>query len=96
MKDMYGCIRRAIVTEKSNLLKEGANTVVFEVDRQANKIEIKNAVQRLFNVKVLDVHVMNYSGKRKRLGRIVGKKSDWKKAVVTLKQGEKIEFFEGV
>ncbi|MFC1591513.1 50S ribosomal protein L23 [Thermodesulfobacteriota bacterium] len=96
MKDVYGVIRKPIVTEKSSLLKEEANKVVFEVDRRANKIEIKYAVQRLFNVSVLDVRVMNYNGKKKRLGRTIGRKSDWKKAVVTLKQGDNIEFFEGV
>lgn len=96
MKEIYGCIRRSVITEKSNLQKETSNKVTFEVDRRANKIEIKQAVQRLFNVKVVDVNIMNFEGKKKRLGRITGKKSDWKKAVVTLKQGEKIEFFEGV
>jgi len=96
MKDVYGIIRRPIVTEKSNLQKEEANKVTFEVDRRANKIEIKQAVQGLFNVKVLDVGVMNYGGKRKRLGRFTGRTSDWKKAVVTLRPGDKIEFFEGV
>ena len=96
MKDTYGCIRRALITEKSNLLKGAANQVVFEVHREANKIEIKNAVQRLFNVKVDRVNVMQYCGKRKRTGRYIGRKQDWKKAVVTLKPGEKIEFFEGV
>jgi len=96
MKDIYGCIRRSVITEKSNLQKETANKIVFEVDRRANKIEIKKAVQQLFNVKVVDVNVMNFQGKKKRVGRVIGKKSDWKKAVVTLKQGEKIELFEGV
>lgn len=96
MKDMYGCIRRALITEKSNALKQAANQMVFEVHREANKIEIKNAVQRLFNVKVERVNLMQYHGKQKRTGRYIGRKQDWKKAVVTLKPGEKIEFFEGV
>ncbi|MEI6125477.1 MAG: 50S ribosomal protein L23 [Pseudomonadota bacterium] len=96
MKDMYGCIRKTVITEKSNIQKEVSNKVTFEVDRRANKIEIKNAVQKLFNVKVVHVNIMNFEGKSKRVGRIIGKKSDWKKAVVTLNQGEKIEFFEGV
>ena len=96
MKDMYGVIQRPIITEKSTLLKEEANKVVFAVDRRANKIEIKNAVEHIFNVKVLDVHVMNYVGKRKRVGRSQGRRPDWKKAVLTLKQGDSIEFFEGV
>ncbi|MCX8044383.1 MAG: 50S ribosomal protein L23 [Desulfobacterota bacterium] len=96
MKDIYGCIRRALITEKSNAAKQAANQVVFEVSRDANKIEIKQAVQKLFNVKVLSVNVMNYEGKRKRIGRYRGTRPDWKKAVVTLKKGETLEFFEGV
>jgi len=96
MKDMYGIIRRPIVTEKSTIQREEGNAVTFEVDRRANKVEIKNAVQRLFNVTVTDVRVMNFTGKAKRVGRHVGRKSDWKKAVVALKDGDSIEFFEGV
>jgi len=96
MKDIYGCIRRALITEKSNLLKQAANQVVFEVHRDANKLEIKQAVQKLFNVKVAHVNVMQCEGKRKRVGRYTGKRPDWKKAVVTLQKGETIEFFEGV
>lgn len=96
MKDMYGCIRRALITEKSNFLKQAANQVVFEVHRDANKLEIKQAVQKLFNVKVARVNIMQYEGKRKRVGRYTGKRPDWKKAVVTLKKGETIEFFESV
>lgn len=96
MKEIYECIRRPIVTEKSNLAKEVATQYVFEVDQRANKVEIKNAVQRLFSVTVQSVNVMNFDGKRKRMGRIIGKRPDWKKAVVTLKKGDSIEFFEGV
>jgi len=96
MKEIYGCIRRPIVTEKSNLIKDAANKVVFEVDKHAHKVEIKYAVQQLFNVTVQEVNVMNFLGKSKRTGRIIGKKQDWKKAIVTLKKGDKIEFFESV
>jgi len=96
MKEIYGCIRRPIVTEKSNLIKDAANKVVFVVDKHANKVEIKYAVQQLFNVTVQEVNVMNFLGKSKRTGRIIGKKQDWKKAIVTLKKGDKIEFFESV
>lgn len=96
MNNVYSIIRKPLVTEKTTIQKEESNKVVFEVDGRANKIEIKNAVQKLFNVSVIDVAVMNYRGKRKRLGRSMGKRPDWKKAVVTLKQGETIEFFEGV
>ncbi|MBN2106885.1 MAG: 50S ribosomal protein L23 [Deltaproteobacteria bacterium] len=96
MKEIYACIRRPIVTEKSSLAKETATQYVFEVDQRANKVEIKNAVQRLFNVTVQSVNVMNFEGKRKRMGRLVGKRPDWKKAVITLKKGDSIEYFEGV
>ena len=96
MKDIYGIIRRPIVTEKSTIQRDDINAVTFEVDRRANKIEIKDAVQRLFNVTVTDLRVMNFAGKTKRVGRHVGKKSNWKKAVVALKAGDSIEFFEGV
>ena len=96
MKDIYGCIKRALITEKSNQVKQAANQVVFEVHPEANKIEIKNAVQQLFNVKVTSVNVMHYEGKHKRVGRHTGKKPNWKKAVVTLQKGQTIEFFEGV
>ena len=96
MKEIYGCIRRPVVTEKSNLIKEEAGKVIFEVDQRANKVEIKQAVQKLFNVTVTAVNVMNFEGKRKRTGRIIAKKQDWKKAIVTLKKGDKIEFIEGV
>jgi large subunit ribosomal protein L23 len=96
MKEVFGCVRRPIVTEKSNLIKDGANKIVFEVERNANKLDIKHAVQQLFKVAVEEVNVMNVQGKSKRTGRIIGKKQDWKKAIVTLKKGDKIEFFEGV
>jgi large subunit ribosomal protein L23 len=77
-------------------MKEELNQISFAVDPRANKIEIKEAVKKLINVHVLKVHTINMLGKRKRLGRSEGKKSDWKKAVVTLKEGERIDFFEGV
>lgn len=96
MKDIYRVIHKPIITEKGNIQKEDSNKVTFEVSRKANKIEIKNAVQGLFNVKVINVNIMNFKGKNKRVGRVLGKKSNWKKAVVTLKEGENIEFFEGV
>lgn len=90
-------IRRPLITEKSTRLKEGANTICFEVARSANKIEIAKAVRTLFGVKVAQVRVANRKGKRKRMGRFVGLRKDWKKAYVRLAAGEKpIEFFEGV
>jgi large subunit ribosomal protein L23 len=96
MKELHQIIRRPLVTEKSTVQKESAHQVSFEVDRRANKVEIRTAVEKLFKVKVLSVNTINLEGKHKRLGRTIGKKSDWKKAIVTLKEGESIDFFEGV
>lgn len=95
MEDAYKIIKRPLITEKSTIIKEMHNQLSFEVDRRANKIEIKKAVERIFKVQVEDVRTMNYQGKRKRLGRNEGRRRHWKKAVVTLKPGQKIEFFEG-
>jgi large subunit ribosomal protein L23 len=78
------------------IVKGEFNKYVFEVDPRANKIEIGNAVEKLFKVKVLNVHVMNVAGKKKRVGRTVGRKSDWKKAVITLAPGNRIDVHEGV
>jgi large subunit ribosomal protein L23 len=96
MKDLHQTVVRPLITEKSNLQKESQNQITFEVSRWANKIEIKKAVEKLFRVKVLSVNTMNVRGKVKRLGRSVGKRPNWKKAIVTLKEGERIDFFEGV
>jgi large subunit ribosomal protein L23 len=89
-------IRRPLISEKSTRLKEASNTVCFEVDRRANKIEIQRAVEKLFGVKVADVRVANRQGKWKRMGRFLGQRKSWKKAYVRLAAGEKLEFFEGV
>lgn len=95
--DAQRVIRRPLITEKATRLKEASNTVCFEVDRDANKIEIARAVEKLFGVKVAGVRVANREGKWKRMGRFVGQRKDWKKAYVRLAPGEKpIEFFEGV
>jgi large subunit ribosomal protein L23 len=94
--DIYRIIKRSLITEKSTIAKDESNKYVFEVDRRANKIEIGNAVEKVFKVKVVDVHVMNVPGKKKRVGKILGEKRDWKKAVVTLAPGSRIEIFEGV
>lgn len=84
-----------VITEKSTLLKENFRTVVFRVLRDANKIEIRDAVEKIFKVKVESVRTANFHGKKRRQGRFVGRRSDWKKAYVTLKAGEKmIEFSE--
>ena len=86
-------IRRPIfLTEKSNTLR-GKNQVVFEVLRDANKVQIKQAVQQLFSVKVTSVNTMIYRGKDRRMGRGYAKMQNWKKAVVTLAEGENIDFF---
>jgi large subunit ribosomal protein L23 len=90
-------IRRPLITEKATRLKEASNTVCFEVNRDANKIEIARAVTALFGVQVADVRVANREGKLKRMGRFLGRRKAWKKAYVRLAEGEKpIEFFEGV
>jgi len=95
--DPQRVIRRPLITEKATRLKDSSNTVCFEVDRDANKIEIARAVSALFNVKVADVRVANREGKWKRMGKFVGQRKAWKKAYVRLAAGEKpIEFFEGV
>jgi len=90
-------IRRPLVTEKSTTLREEGNVIAFEVDPNANKIEVKRAVEELFKVKVDEVRLFNVRGKMKRMGRWVGKRRDWRKAYVRLKAGEKApEFVEGV
>lgn len=91
----YDIIRRPVITEKTNIQKDEANQVTFEVDPRANRIEVQRAVEKIFNVKVADTRTMNVSGKVKRRGRILGKRRNWKKAIVTLMPGERIEFFEG-
>lgn len=94
--EAYHVIRRALITEKSAIAKDETNKYTLEVDPRANKIEIASAVEKLFKVKVLNVHVMNVPGKKKRMGKIVGRKRSWKKAVVTLLPGSRIEVYEGV
>lgn len=89
-------IRRPLITEKSTRIKEGSNTICFEVAVTANKIEVRRAVEKLFGVKVADVRVANRQGKWKRMGRFVGQRKAWKKAYVRLAPDQKIEFFEGV
>lgn len=93
--NQYDIIRRPIVTEKSSFAKEASNQYVFEVATSANKIEIAKAVEQLFKVKVLSVRVMNMEGKKRRLGRFSGKRSDWRKAIVRINPKDKISFFEG-
>ena len=90
-------LRLPVITEKSTLIKETQRTVTFEVLRDANKIEIKDAVEAIFKVKVESVRTAIFHGKKRRQGRYTGRRPDWKKAYVTLKEGEKmIEFSEAV
>jgi large subunit ribosomal protein L23 len=96
MKNLYAVIRRPIITEKGNLQKELNNKVTFEVHPDANKNEIKAAVETIFKVRVLNVCSLNQRGKIKRVGRFFGKRRNWKKAIVTLGPNDQIEFFEGV
>lgn len=94
--DIYQVIREPHITEKATSQKGLANQVTFKVHKDANKVEIKKAVETLLKAKVLEVKTMNLKGKKRRVGRHVGKRADWKKAVVRLAPGEKIEFFEGI
>lgn len=93
--ETHQVIKRILVTEKSTAAREESNKYFFEVDRRANKMEIGKAVEKLFNVKVVDVRVMQVLGKKKRMGRNVGQKRSWKKAIVTLVAGNRIEIIEG-
>ena len=92
----YEIIKRPVITEKTSIQKEDHRQVTFEVDRRANRVEIRRAVEGLFNVRVAAVRTAQVKGKVKQRGRIVGKRRDWKKAIVTLMPGERIDFFEGV
>jgi large subunit ribosomal protein L23 len=94
--ETYQVIKRILITEKSTIAREESNKYFFEVDRRANKVEIGKAVEKLFNVKVVDVSVMQVLGKKKRMGRLIGQKRSWKKAIVTLAAGNRIEIAEGV
>ena len=95
-KNIYNIIQRPVITEKATSQKEKDNKISFVVHPKANKIQIREAVERLLEVKVDRVNVMNIEGKKKRMGRFEGKRSDWKKAVITLREGEKLELIEGV
>ena len=96
MMDLYQIIKKPLITEKATKQKEQVNQLTFEVDRIANKILVRNAIESIFKVKVLSVRVINIKGKKRMVGRNVGRKADWKKAIVRLAPGESIEFFEGI
>jgi len=90
-------IRRPLITEKSTVLRDEKNIIAFEVHRDANRIEVKRAVEAQFKVRVADVRILRIHGKVRRQGKYVGRRPDWKKAYVRLVEGEKqIEFFEGM
>jgi len=94
--EQYDIIRGPVVTEKTTLQKETNNQVTLKVAKGANRVEIKNAVEKSFNTKVKQVRTIQVKGKIKQRGRIIGKRKDWKKAIITLMPGQRIDFFEGV
>ncbi len=94
--EQYEIIRGPVVTEKTTLQKELNNQVTLKVDKRANRVQIKDAVEKNFNTKVKQVRTIKVKGKVKQRGRIIGKRKDWKKAIVTLMPGQRIDFFEGV
>jgi large subunit ribosomal protein L23 len=96
VNDIYKIIKKPIITEKSTILRAENNKVAFWVDIKANKNEVKKAVERAFNVKIVDVNSIRVPGKRKRVGKSEGMTPTRKKVYVTLKEGEKIDIFEGV
>ena len=96
MKGPYEVVQRPLLTEKGTRLKEEGNQYLFRVARTATKIEVKQAIEQLFKVKVAEVRTLRMQGKVKRMGRFAGRRPGWKKAIVTLKAGHSIELYEGV
>lgn len=94
--NLYDVIKKPLITEKGTTLKEKENKVMFVVDIDANKMEIKKAVETAFKVKVENVATITLKGKKKRMGARIGQRSDWKKAIVTLRKGDTLEYLEGV
>jgi large subunit ribosomal protein L23 len=95
MRGPQDIIQAPLISEKGSLLAESTHQVLFKVRPDANKIEVKKAVEALFKVKVVRVRMARYLGKVRRIGRNVGRRADWKKAYVTLREGDKIDFFGG-
>ena len=93
MKPLHEIIRKPLISEKANMLKENSQIVTFEVNRGANKIEIKQAVEKAFDVKVKAVNTIQFRGKMKRVGANMGQRNNWKKAYVTLEDGQNIDFY---
>ena len=96
MKDARQIIIRPLVTEKSTVLREESNHYSFRVVPDASKRQIASAIEELFDVHVTDVRTMRMQGKKKRMGRSLGRRPSWKKAIVTLAEGDTVDFFEGV
>jgi large subunit ribosomal protein L23 len=96
MKDQYQIIKRPLLTEKSDLLREDRNQYCFEVDVEATKHDVKQAIEGLFGVRVTKVRMQNRQGKLKRMGRTAGRRAAWKKAFVSLAADDHIELFEGI
>jgi large subunit ribosomal protein L23 len=96
MKTVYDIVAAPLITEKGTLVNQEGNQVLFRVRRDANKEEIRRAVETLFKVTVKKVRTINYLGKTRRVGRHIGRRPAWKKAYVTLAQGQRIDFFENV
>ena len=96
MKDPRSIIRRALITEKGSQLRETQNRFYFQVHPDANKLEIRQAIETIFKVDVVEVRTMNVHGKPKRQGRWEGRRSSWKKAIVKLKEGQAIELFDTI
>jgi large subunit ribosomal protein L23 len=95
MNNVYAVIKKPLFTEKGSHLKESENKLLVEVGKDANKLEIKKAIEEIFKVKVEKVATIKTHGKWKRYGKSIGKRSDRKKALITLKKGEKLDFIEG-
>ncbi len=95
MKSVLSVVKKPLFTEKGSGLKESENKILVEVSKDANKLEIKNAIEEIFKVKVEKVATIKLPGKWKRYGKYIGKKSDKKKALITLRKGEKLDFIEG-
>ena len=93
--DPHDILIAPLVTEKSTMIREAHNQIAFRVSSRANKAEVKKAVEDALKVKVESMNIINVRGKTKRLGRFAGTRSSWKKGIVTLKQGEKVDLFEG-
>ena len=96
MKSVYDIVTSPLITEKGTMVNEAGNQVLFRVRRDANKDEIRQAIESLFKVKVEKVRTLNYLGKTRRVGKNIGRRPNWKKAYVTLAEGQRIDFFENV